>query len=328
MAQAEQDRAVRTDGVRTVLVTGATGFVGTAVRAALRAHGVPVRLRLLSRAAGGADTVVGDLADPGSLAGAATGADVLVHLAAQVAGDDAACAAVNVDGTTALLREARRAGVQRIVQLSTTAVYGRGPHHGIAVDGVAAAPVSAASRTRLLGERAALEAGAVVLRAPLMVGHGDRWVVPFLAELVRRVPARWAGGTAPVSMVAVEDLARLIAALALATGPLHGGVFHAGHPVPVCSGALLDALAGCGVLDPVPVRDWEWERCLARLAQVPGRVTERQFELVGLPHWYRSEEIWRLAGVDPGPGVLRRLPAAAPWYREHLGRTEAAGSGV
>ncbi|MFF2352450.1 NAD-dependent epimerase/dehydratase family protein [Kitasatospora sp. NPDC058115] len=317
----------------TVLLTGAGGFIGSAVLAALRALPGIGEVRALTRSSAPAGTVpvAADLADPATLRGAAEGAEVLIHLASVVSGPEEECAAVNVHGTRALLAEAGRAGVGRIVHLSTAAVYGAGPHRGLGVDEVAPAPVSAASRTRLTGEGAALEAGAVVLRAPLVLGAGDRWVVPCLADLLRRVPARWDGGGALLSLVAVTDLARLIADLAVAPdrAAVPAGVHHAGHPRPVTTAELLAALAGHGVLPPVPDADWPWERCTAELGRVPGAYSERQFELLARHHWYRSEEIWRLTGTDPGPGPLHRLADAAPWYRSHLaGAAGGAPSGA
>ncbi|GAA1402770.1 hypothetical protein GCM10009639_46600 [Kitasatospora putterlickiae] len=319
----------RSDADRpAVLLTGAGGFIGSAVLAALRALPGIGEVRALTRSSAPAGTVpvAADLADPATLRGAAGGADVLVHLASLVGGPEEECAAVNVHGTRALLAEAGRAGVGRIVHLSTSAVYGAGPHRGVGVDEVAPAPVSVASRTRLTGERAALDAGAVVLRAPLVLGAGDRWVVPCLADLLRRAPARWDGGGALLSLVAVGDLARLIADLALAPdrAAVPSGVYHAGHPEPASLTGLLATLAEHGVLPPVPGADWPWERCAAALRRTPGVFGERQLELMARHHWYRSEEIWRLAGTDPGPGPLHRLADAAPWYRAHLSGQSAA----
>ncbi|MBZ4017568.1 NAD-dependent epimerase/dehydratase family protein [Streptomyces purpurogeneiscleroticus] len=311
---------------RTVLLSGASGFIGSAVRAALRAHGADITVRALSRA-DGPDSVRADLTDPDSLRGVAEGADVLVHLASRVSGEEEACRAVNIVGTQALMREARQAGVRRIVHLSTAAVYGLGPHRGIAVDEIGPAPVSAASRTRLAGERSALDAGAVVLRPYLITGTGDRWVVPALAELVHRVPARWDGGQARLSLVDVQDLARLIAELACGEAELASGVYHAAHPEPVRLGALLDTLAELGVIPEVPQEAWDWQRCVDRLREHPGAMSERQFELMAQEHWYRSEEIWRLANVPTGPGPLHRLTESAPWYAEHLAGKAAAGVG-
>jgi nucleoside-diphosphate-sugar epimerase len=98
-----------------LLVTGATGFVGAAVRRHLPAG--PVRLLTHRRPAGvvpaGVEVVTGDVTDPGSLRGVCDGVDAVLHLANAVQGDDARCRAVNDEGTAALLAEAGRAGVRR-----------------------------------------------------------------------------------------------------------------------------------------------------------------------------------------------------------------------
>ncbi|WP_407836847.1 NAD-dependent epimerase/dehydratase family protein [Streptomyces sp. DSM 116496] len=311
-----------------ILLTGATGFVGTAVRRALHgsvaADGRAVVVRAPTRAPSpggpepsGTEWVSADLTDPASLDGLAEDVDAVVHLASRIDGSEAQCEAVNVHGTRALVREARRAGVGRIVHLSTSAVYGPGPHDGIRENEIVPAPVSQASRTRLAGEAYALAADGVVLRPGLIQGAGDRWVVPALAELRQRVPARWGDGPARLSVVDVSDLARLIAALARAPRAVASGVYHASHPVPVHSAELLAELTALGVLPPVS-QEWTWEQCLRRLRETPGRMSERQFALLATDHWCRSEEIWRLAECPAGPGPLARLADSAPWYRAHL----------
>ncbi|MER7674474.1 NAD(P)-dependent oxidoreductase [Kitasatospora sp. NPDC096128] len=305
-----------------VALTGGTGFIGSAVLRALVDGGARVRAltRRTPEGDGRVAWVRGDLADRAALARLCEGAEVLVHLASRVGGGAEECEAVNVRGTEALLAEAVRAGVGRVVHLSTAAVYGEGPHAGIEVGGVPAVPVSEASRTRLLGERFALDAGAVVLRPGLVTGVGDRWVVPALDELVRRVPVLWDGGAAKLSMVDRDDLAGLIGALATGERVVPAGVHHASHPEPVRTGDLLAALAGHGILAAPAGPDLPWADCLRLLAENPGRVSERQFALVARDHWYRSEEIWRLADHPAGPGPLARLAGAAPWYRAVLGR--------
>ncbi|GAA4050397.1 NAD-dependent epimerase/dehydratase family protein [Streptomyces shaanxiensis] len=321
-------------GVR-VLLTGATGFIGSTVLRTLsraRADGADLAVRAVVRVAPagqeplpGVEWARADVTDPASLRGLGTGCDVLLHLAARVGGDPDECTAVNVGGTSALLDEARRAGVGRILLLSTAAVYGAGPHRGIAVDEIDPAPVSAASRTRLAAERLVLDAGGTVLRPGLVLGAGDRWVVPALAELTERVPARWDGGRGLLSVVDVRDLARLVTALARAGRPT-GGTYHASHPEPVRVADLLTALAGHGVLPEVAERDWPLGRCLTELSRTPGRISERQFRLLSEDHWYDSREIWRLADCAPGPGPLAGLADAAAWYRSLLAGREPSAT--
>ncbi|MFJ8111535.1 NAD-dependent epimerase/dehydratase family protein [Streptomyces sp. NPDC096132] len=322
----------RGDGA--VVLTGATGFIGSHTLRALldpgeRSDGRPaVAVRALVRSlpeghssvegAGSVEWVRGDLTDPDAVRGLCEGARAVVHLASYIGGDERLCEAVNVEGTRLLMEEAARAGAGRVVHLSTAAVYGSRPHRGIAVDGIPAEPGSAVSRTRLAGEAHARRAGAVVLRPGIVLGAGDRWVVPALRELVERVPAAWDGGRALLTVVDVGDLGRLIAAVAVGARAVPPGVYHAGHPEPVRIGDLLAELATHGVLPPRPDADWPLPVCLERLRETPGRASERQFTLAAEDHWYLADELWKLTGRPPGPGPLSRLADSAAWYRALL----------
>ncbi len=118
------------------LVTGATGFVGSAVARALIAAGhrvrVLVRPRSNRRNVEGlpVDVRVGDLEDRASLEAALAGCSALFHVAADYrlwVRDPAAMDRVNVAGTETIMRAAQAAGVRRVVYTSSVAVLGRNP---------------------------------------------------------------------------------------------------------------------------------------------------------------------------------------------------------
>lgn len=117
----------------TALVTGGTGFVGSAVVRKLLAEGASVRV--LARPSSSlanlhdlkVETVQGDLRDPVSLRRALAGCDALFHVAADYrlwARQPRELYETNVEGTRALLRAAGDAGIPRIVYTSSVATLG------------------------------------------------------------------------------------------------------------------------------------------------------------------------------------------------------------
>jgi dihydroflavonol-4-reductase len=114
---------------RTVLVTGASGFVGRWVAAALGLAGYQPRLLMRPTAQlppqlEGMEVATGDLTSPATLRPALEGCWGAVHCAADYRlalgpGDLRRMLEVNVGGTAALLQEAARAGVRRFVHCST-----------------------------------------------------------------------------------------------------------------------------------------------------------------------------------------------------------------
>jgi dihydroflavonol-4-reductase len=118
---------------KPVLVTGATGFVGTAVARALIASGR--RVRALCRPNSDrrnlddldVEIAEGSLEDARSLAAAVTDCGALFHVAADYrlwVPDPAGMYRANVDGTRALMTAALAAGVERVVYTSSVAVLG------------------------------------------------------------------------------------------------------------------------------------------------------------------------------------------------------------
>lgn len=222
-------------------------------------------------------------------------------------------------------RAARRGGAfggARTVLVSTAAVYGPGPHRGITERDMAPAPASATSRTRLLAERSVLAAGGTVLRPPLVYGAGDVWLVPGIAELLERVPALPEGGRARLSLVPVDDLARLLATLARTPRPdLAGTVHHAAHPDTLTLRRFL-VLLGDVLGLPLPTAHLALDDYLTLLRGTSGAITPHQVRLLGEDRWYRSP-LWRRVGCPPGPGHAARLRASASWYRRFLSEAMA-----
>ncbi|MFI9778620.1 NAD-dependent epimerase/dehydratase family protein [Streptomyces sp. NPDC051956] len=310
-----------------ILVTGGSGFVGSRVAALLadaRHADDAVAVRLLVHTSRPVvcespriQTHHGSLSDAASLRGVCDGVDTVLHLASQIGGDPERCSAVNDAGTRALLAEAARAGVGRIIQLGTTAVYRDGRHRGAVEGELPLGPTSPTSIARLAGEEQVLAADGVVLRPHLIYGRGDTWVVPALAQFMTAIPCWVNGGRALISMIGADDLAQAIVSLALHPALPRGTVLHASRPEPVRVRELIHAAAQKLGL-PLPVGEVAYERAAELLDTAHDRAALRRLSLLAADHWYDSSRLWRLLDSAPARGFAEDFADSAPWYRQYL----------
>ena len=123
-------------------------------------------------------------------------------------------------------------GVERLLYVSTAAVYGPGPFRDLPVNGAPLSPFSPASRTRALAEKFVRDAGGLVVRPHLVYGPGDRWFLPTLTRIVSRLDSIIDGGSAVLSVVDVDLLARSIYELSIEQQFRYGSTLHVNEPVP------------------------------------------------------------------------------------------------
>jgi nucleoside-diphosphate-sugar epimerase len=223
-----------------ILVTGATGRVGSrfvprllrrrseAVRVLVRD---PARAEPLGRL--GAEIVVGDLRDPGTLGDALKGTDVVVHLAAAFRGvSDDETTATNHTATVELAEAAIRAGVGRFVHVGTTLIYGSGHGRPAAETDEPVAAERAYPASKVAAEndlmRLHRERGLPlsVARLAFVYGDGD----PHLAESLM-----WAGEWPMhkrLHMVHHADVAQALLRLIEAKG-VEGSIYNVADDAPV-----------------------------------------------------------------------------------------------
>jgi UDP-glucose 4-epimerase len=215
---------------RTVVVTGAGGFIGSALTELLLEQDALVRALIGTPGAERAAVPktafgrYGDINDTIVLDELMKGAQIVVHLAASpsVAAsfeDPAECARVSVAGTAAVVAAARRAGVHRVVYISSAEVYG--PNSPLPVDEAhQAEPVSPYAVSKLEAEAvidAAVRASsleAVILRLFSVFGPGMS-SSSVLMSILRQVEARQPVSLADLRPVRdycyVEDVVEAIA---------------------------------------------------------------------------------------------------------------------
>lgn len=215
---------------QTLLLTGATGFLGRYLAEVLAARGAqlrllvrdPSRLAFLRSAEPeiAFDAVAGEITEPDAVREAMAGVDLVVHAAAAVGfGGKRAeqrMRRVNVEGTATLVEAARHAGVSRFLHVSSIAALGRPAQQAGPLDETAAwqaSPLNTAYATskyeaELEVQRGAAEGLGVVLANPALIfGVGRR------GENTMQIAERAARGKAPLApaggttVVDVRDVA-------------------------------------------------------------------------------------------------------------------------
>ncbi|SEQ27759.1 Nucleoside-diphosphate-sugar epimerase [Ectothiorhodospira magna] len=211
-----------------IAVTGAGGFVGSALCTALEREGRSV-CRLVRRLRHPGDQVVGQIG-PSTDWRLLEGMDVVIHAAARVhvmtetaADPTAAFAEVNVLGTRQLAIQAAAMGVRRLVFLSSVKVHGEKspPGQPFAV-GQMPAPQDAYGRSKWEAEQALWEVAAgtglevVVIRPPLVHGPGMKGNLARLMGWIRRgIPLPLASVDNRRSLVGLDNLVDLLSLCAV-----------------------------------------------------------------------------------------------------------------
>ncbi|MGC9451059.1 MAG: NAD-dependent epimerase/dehydratase family protein [Oceanipulchritudo sp.] len=209
------------DSGATVLVTGATGFLGRRLCERLRSEGV--RVVALGRRAGAGpweEFLEVDLASAAPESSQLKGVSTIYHLACKAhavpewANEADNYRPVVVEGTRRMLDSAREAGIPRFIHMSSVKAMGEGNPPGLPLHPMDEAwphtPQSPYGMAKAEAEKLVLESGlphAVVLRPVMVYGPGGKGNLPQMVEAVRR------GRFPPIpdngnrrSMIHVDDL--------------------------------------------------------------------------------------------------------------------------
>lgn len=248
-----------------VLVTGATGFVGSAIARQCQAAGWTVRTtgRAAVPPADLPDYVQADLTDPVAIPALLRDVGVVIHAAGVAHQFGKASANIelfqrgNVEATRNVVQAAASAGVRHLVLISSASVYGDRPQ-GVVDETAPCRPTGPYAESKLQAEQAALAIAAqtgmplTVLRLTTVYGEGDPGNVARLMRVIDRGRFVWIGsGRNQKSLIHRDDVAR--ACVAALHGPAAGARVY-NIAAPTC--AMRDVVEG--LASPLGRRVCRW----------------------------------------------------------------------
>ncbi len=335
--------------MQKVLVTGATGFLGGAVARTLAREGVGViatgrNVRagaILMRESKDIIFQACDLAgEPAIVQCLAEGCDAVVHSAALTSpwGRRSSFVAANVTATEHVLAACHKAGVKRLVHISSPSVtfdFKDQPHHR---EDAPWSPIPANEyvETKRLAEtlvRDAVTRGeieAIMLRPKALFGPGDTTLLPRIIRVARRRTFPIFGDRDPLmDLTWIDDAVQAVLLALGAPSSCSGGVYHitSGDPQPR-SKVLNTVLEACDI--PVKYRMITLQRALTAVGWM-----ERISRLFTRSRWEPPATRYSVAalafdqsldisaartqlGYDPQTDVLARLrECGLAWRQEH-----------
>lgn len=321
------------------LVTGAGGFIGSAVVRALVARGRVVRAALAPGEAPDnleglpVERIVMDVCDRAAVARAVEGCEVVYHLAAIYAlwlPDPRRIYAVNVEGTKNLLGAARASGVRRVIHTSSIAAIGVAPPGQLADEGHrwdhwrgADDYIRSKYLSDLDAQRAANDGVPVVIVCPAFpFGAGDRGPTPtgrFIVEaLAGRVPGYTDGGFCAVDVddvaachLAAEERGRIGERYIAGNHNLTYREFFAAVTRVAGLPPIRRRLPGAAVVAGA----WLLEQRAAR-GGPPPRITVKAARYALSTAWYDAGKARRELGLPCTP-LDDTIAKAVRWFREH-----------
>jgi nucleoside-diphosphate-sugar epimerase len=270
-----------------ILVTGATGFIGSHLVEALLARGEKVRALVRQsssrRHLAAVAVACADLGSGEGLDEALADVDTVIHLGGAtkaLRAEDYYTA--NVKATEALARAIAGRGI-RMVHVSSLAAIGPSPDGKPIEEDAEPHPLTAYGKSKLEAERVVLGLlpDAVIIRPPVVYGPRDTGVFEVLTPISKGWALEIAGGERWFSAIYVRDLVDGLMAAARCSAAA-GRTYFLAHPVPASWSSLTSAAARIMGLR-------------ARTLRIPARAAQA----VGF-----CAEVW--AQISRKPGILSR----------------------
>ncbi len=320
-----------------VLVTGASGFLGSHIAEQLAGAGHDVRVlvrQTSSRSflAGFAHEIaLGDVTDAASLPAALAGVDAVVHAAGLVkARNEGEFHAVNTQGTQNLLLAVAEAApdLKRFVYISSLAAHGPSPDGNPRLADAQPMPLTAYGRTKLAGENltraSRIGPRSVIFRMPAIYGPRDPALLPFFLLAKRRIAPLLMGGRNRISIIYAEDAARAVVQALSAEANVAGETYSPEDGEVYTWRDLLAAVEEAVGHEALRIPAPRWTFSLAALSsEAFGLLTRHAVSLtrekvreMAQASWVcSSADLQRDLGWKPNVKIREGAKLTADWYR-------------
>jgi nucleoside-diphosphate-sugar epimerase len=319
---------------KTVLVTGAAGFVGGALSLRLVEEGAQVKALVHTPAKAAflqdqpnIEVLTGDIKDAHPIMEAAQGCDFVFHVAAATSGSFEHQRKVNVDGTRNVVEACIHAKVKRLVHISTLAVYGYKHENDITEEtpidpGPDPYGISKAEGEAVVHEMSLQhDLSYSILRPGFIYGPRSGMWTGFMFKLARRKPLIFIGsgkGAAPA--IYIDDLVELCLLAAMQPGADRQAFNATPDPAPTWRQFLgaYSRLAGHQTWLGIPVWLVKGISLLASFFSKQGSFLKYLPSLVDYTNHYincKNSKAQRLLGWAPKVDLETGVHNCVPWLR-------------
>lgn len=325
-----------------ILVTGATGLVGSHFAERARQKGWAVRALVRPEtnadllSGWGVEVVRGSMDDAASLTAATAGATIIVHCAAKVGdwGPTDDYRKVNVGGVESLLQAAQQHGVlKRFIHISSLGVYEARDHHGtdeneepniVGIDGYTLTKVE--SELLVKKHISEQQLPAVILRPGFIYGPRDRTVLPRIFERLKSEQFAFLGS--PDKLMNNTFVGNLCDAifLAIANDSAVGQTFNIRDPRLVSKQEFIGTIAStAGYKTPKKVVPLPVARGLAKVLESVYKLlgkkeapilSSARIKFLGLNLDYSIDKAVRELGYQGNADFKDAMPATIDWFRQ------------
>jgi len=228
-----------------ILITGATGFIGTHVLKRFLKSVESDKIQILEHKRGFKQEypdihhVLGDITEKSTIEKAVKNVDAVIHLASKnLDKDNTGFEKTNIEATKLLCDAACKAGVEKFIYLSSVGVYG----HKKLIDAdetEAVSPDTAFSGSKAAAEKIILEHNSaghfkgIILRHRFVYGKGDVHVIARMVKAAQKYKFMLNGGKAKMSFVSADDLAEVIFRFVYADNISSVPIYHITDGIPV-----------------------------------------------------------------------------------------------